>query len=200
MFRNSVRYLSVWMVVGTAMCLADSTVDAPGRILFDFSSQNAAKPWQAVNDGVMGGRSIGKLRVSEDNQLVFSGVLSLANNGGFASIRAGNSEMNLADGDVLVARVLGDGRTYQFNVYTQQNLGGYSFRQSFRTKKGEWTEVRLPVDQFVATWRGRTFPNQKFDPAKAAGLGILLGDKKPGSFELVVDWIKVMPAGDSTAK
>jgi hypothetical protein len=27
-----------------------------------------------------------------------------------------------------------------------------------KTKKGEWIEVSLPVDKFVATWRGRVFP------------------------------------------
>ena len=31
-----------------------------------------------------------------------------------------------------------------------------------------------------------------FDPGAVNGLGILLGDKKPGPFELEVDWIKVI--------
>ena len=46
------------------------------------------------------------------------------------------------------------------------------------------------MDKFVATWRGRVFAKQKLDPSKVAGLGILLGDKKPGAFKLEVDWIK----------
>ena len=97
-------------------------------------------------------------------------------------------------GDVIVARVRGDGRQYNFNLYTQRNLGGYSYRQSFKTKKDEWVEVSLPADKFAATWRGRRFPNQKLDPGKVAGFGILLGDKKPGSFKLELDWVKVRRA------
>ena len=100
----------------------------------------------------------------------------------------------------LVVRVRGDGREYNFNLYAQRNLGGYSYRQSFKTKKDKWIEVRLPVDKFVATWRGRVFPNEKLDPSKVAGLGILLGDKKPGPFKLEIAWIKASKSPPPTAK
>ena len=106
-------------------------------------------------------------------------------------MRATGSGFGLEKDDVIVARVRGDGRQYNFNLYAQRNLGGYSYRQSFKTKKGEWIEVQLPVGKFVATWRGRVFPNEKLDPSKVAGLGFLLGDKKAGPFKLEVDWIKV---------
>lgn len=58
-------------------------------------------------------------------------------------------------------------------------------------------EIELPLDQFVATWRGRVFRNQKLDPEKISGVGILLGDKKPGPFRLEIEWIK---AGASREK
>ena len=35
------------------------------------------------------------------------------------------------------------------------------------------------------------FRNQPLDPSDVNGLGILLGDKKAGPFELEIDWIKV---------
>ena len=88
-----------------------------------------------------------------------------------------------------MARVRGDGRQYNFNLYSQRNR--YSYRQSFKTMKDQWIEVELPVDKFAATWRGRVFPNEKLDPSKVTGLGFLLGDKKPGPFKLEVEWIKV---------
>ena len=102
----------------------------------------------------------------------------------------------MAKGESVVIRVRGDGRKYNFNLYSQSNLGGYSYRQSFETKQGEWIEVEMPVVKFVATWRGRMFPNQNLDPGKVTGLGILLGDKKAGPFKLDVDWIKVRTAQD----
>jgi monofunctional biosynthetic peptidoglycan transglycosylase len=162
------------------------------RVLFEFSNPEVAKQWSTVNDGVMGGASDGRFKINDDKNMEFFGTLSLENNGGFASVRARGTGLELEEGDVIVARVRGDGRKYNFNLYAQRNLGGYSYRQSFDTKKGEWIEVQLPVDKSVATWRGRVFPNEKLDPSKVAGLGFLLGDKKAGPFKLEVEWIKVM--------
>ena len=126
-----------------------------------------------------------------DQRMEFFGRLSLANNGGFASVRARGSNLALTENDVIIARVKGDGRQYKFNVYTQRTRGGYSYRQAFRTKKDEWIEVELPVEKFVATWRGRVFRNKKIDPTRIGGLGFLLGDGKPGPFKLEIEWIKV---------
>ena len=170
--------------------LGGSPLMAEDRVLFKFDNPEAAKAWQTVNDGVMGGRSDGRFKINEDKKMEFFGTLSLENNGGFASVRARGTKLDLENGDSIVARVRGDGREYNFNLYAQRNLGGYSYRQSFKTKKDEWIEVSLPVDKFVATWRGRVFPNEKLDPSKVMGLGILVGDKKAGPFKLEVEWIK----------
>ncbi|MBC8357154.1 MAG: CIA30 family protein [Planctomycetes bacterium] len=72
-------------------------------------------------------------------------------------------------------------------VWTR-DLGAY--RSKFKTKKDEWIEVHLPVEEFAATWFGRVIPNQALDPTEVTGLGILLGDKKAGPFKLEIDWIK----------
>jgi hypothetical protein len=168
-----------------------SVVGAEERMLFRFDKPDSAKPWQTVNDGVMGGRSVGRFKINEAKNMEFFGTLSLENNGGFASVRARGGNFALKKDDVIVARVRGDGREYTLNLYAQTNLGGYSYRQSFKTKKDEWIEVEFPLNEFVATWRGRVFPNEKLDPGKVTGLGFLLGDKKPGPFKLEVEWIKV---------
>lgn len=164
--------------------------NAEDRALFNFDNAESANQWQTVNDGVMGGRSVGRFKINEDKKMKFFGTLSLENNGGFASVRVRGGNLGLKTGDVIVARVRGDGREYNFNVYAQQDLGGYSYRQSFNTKKEEWIEVRLPVDKFVATWRGRVFPNEKLDPSKVTGLGFQLSDNKAGPFKLEVQSIK----------
>ncbi|WP_194242687.1 CIA30 family protein [Gimesia benthica] len=179
-------------VIFAAMLFSIASLSvADERNLFTFDKPGSAKQWQTINDGVMGGRSDGRFKINDDRNLEFYGTLSLENNGGFASVRARNSNLLLKDDDVIVVRIKGDGREYKFNVYDQPNLGGFSFRQSFKTKKNEWIEVELPVSNFVATWRGRVYPDQKLDPANASGLGFLLGDKKAGDFKLEVKWIKV---------
>lgn len=82
------------------------------RVLFDFDTPEQARQWQSVNDGVMGGRSSGRAALTSERTLRFEGNLSLANNGGFASIRTRPSRLPLAGGDVLIVRVRGDGREY----------------------------------------------------------------------------------------
>jgi monofunctional biosynthetic peptidoglycan transglycosylase len=165
-----------------------------GRVLFDFTGQSAAKAWVNVNDGVMGGVSDGRFKITDHKTMEFFGTLSLENNGGFASVRSRPMKFNLKAGESVGARVRGDGREYKLNLYVSRDAGRYSYRQTFKTKKGEWIEVSLPVDKFVATWRGRMFPDQKLDPSKVNSVGFLLADKKAGPFKLEVDWIKVTKA------
>lgn len=165
--------------------------DTNRKVLLEFESPASIKNWRAVNDGVMGGRSVGRYRLTDKNTLEFFGYLSLENNGGFASIRLPSGDFNLEKGDSIILRVKGDGRTYNMNLYSQRNLGGFSFRQSFKTTPNKLIDVKLPVDQFVATWRGRVFPKQKLNPNEIAGLGILLGDKKQGKFSLQIESVSV---------
>ena len=173
----------LWCVRGMTFAAADTG----DRTLFQFDNPGAATVWRTVNDGVMGGRSVGRFAINADNRLEFFGNLSLENNGGFASVRARGISLGLQAGDAIVIRLRGDGREYKFDLYA----GSYSFRQSLRTTKNEWIEVTLPVDHGVATWRGRVFPAEKLDLNQVNGLGILLGDKKPGPFKLEIEWIKL---------
>jgi monofunctional biosynthetic peptidoglycan transglycosylase len=179
----------ILVMLGSTLMAADED-----RTLFNFSGPDAAKAWVNVNDGVMGGVSDGRFEITENKTMEFFGALSLENNGGFASVRSRPTQVNLKAGDSVAARVRGDGREYRLNLYVPRGSGRYSFRQTFKTKKGEWIEVSLPVDKFVATWRGRVFPDQRLDPSKVNSVGFLLADKKAGPFRLEVDWIKVTKA------
>jgi len=182
------RTVLVVLSLGGATLAAD---DDGGRTLFSFENAEAAKQWQAVNDGVMGGRSDGRFKMTGDQTMRFFGTLSLENNGGFASVRTRPTKLELKPGDSLVARVRGDGRKYSFNLYVPRPLTAFSYRADFETKKDEWIEVVLPLAKFEATSFGRVVQNQPLDPARVDGLGILLGDKKAGPFKLEVEWIKV---------
>lgn len=161
------------------------------RVMFSFEKGDSSRQWQTVNDGVMGGRSDGRFTINDDKQMEFYGTLSLANNGGFASVRSRGRNLGLADGETIVMRVRGDGRKYSLNLYTPTRLIAFSYRAEFKTKKDEWIEVAVPLDRFVATSFGRVLRDQKLDPTEVNGVGILLGDKKAGAFSLEIDWIKV---------
>lgn len=182
-------YLSGWLalfLVTTAMA------DDKPQVLFEFAGVDAAKEWQTVNDGVMGGVSEGKFKITEKKTLEFFGTLSLENNGGFASVRTKAKKLGLEKGDTVVAKVRGDGREYTLNLYLNKPLTAFSYRATLQTKKDEWIEVKVPLEKFEATSFGRVVKDAgAVEPEEVNALGLLLGDKKAGPFKLEVEWIKV---------
>ena len=162
------------------------------RILFDFSGPEAVSRWQIVNDGVMGGRSTSRVISAGDKEILFQGNLSLENNGGFASMRSRPTRLDLKAGDTIVLRAKGDGRKYTFNLYVPQRRMAFSYRVEFQTVAGEWIDVKLPLDRFVATSFGRVVRGASLNPGQVNSVGILLGDKRPGSFEILLESISVV--------
>jgi len=186
-------YLSGWLAL---VMVTPAMADDKPQVLFDFTGGDAAKEWQTVNDGVMGGVSEGKFKVTEKKTLEFFGTLSLENNGGFASVRTKAKKLGLEKGDTLVARVRGDGREYSMNLYLNKPLVAFSYRAAVQTKKDEWIEVKVPLDKFEATSFGRVVKDAgAVKPEEVNALGFLLGDKKAGAFKLEVEWIKVVRVG-----
>ena len=57
---------------------------AEEKILASFKEAASVESWISVNDGVMGGVSKGGFKRTDAGTMVFSGDLSLENNGGFA--------------------------------------------------------------------------------------------------------------------
>ena len=158
--------------------------------------------WRIVDDGVMGGLSKGQHEIRKDGTLRFFGTLSLENNGGFSSLRSQTIKLDLSAASGIVLRVKGDGRTYQlrFSTDAEYRGGEVSFQSQFATKAGQWVEIKLPFESFVGSWRGTMLPDKKFNPATIRRIGLLLGDKKPGPFELEVDWIRTDAAKDSPSR
>lgn len=162
------------------------------HILFDFTGADAAKEWQNVNDGVMGGVSEGKFKLTDKKTLEFFGTLSLENNGGFASVRTKAKKLGLEKGDTLVAKVKGDGREYSLNLYLNKPLIAFSYRATVQTKKDEWIEVKVPLDKFEATSFGRVVKDAgAVKPEEVNAIGFMLSDKKAGPFKMEVEWINV---------
>ena len=186
-------YLSVCLALWMA---ATAMAEEMPQTLFDFTGADPAKEWQNVNDGVMGGVSEGKFKITDTKTMEFLGTLSLANNGGFASVRTKAKKLGLEKGDTLVAKVKGDGREYHMNLSVPTFQIAYNYRAVFQTKKDEWIEVKLPLDKFEATSFGQVVKNAgQVKPTSVNGLGFMLSDKKAGPFKMEVESIKVERAG-----
>jgi monofunctional biosynthetic peptidoglycan transglycosylase len=163
------------------------------QTLMDFTDVTSGASWHAINDDVMGGQSQGSPRVV-GNQLFFEGSISLANNGGFASIRARGQNHDLSAADSVLIRVKGDGRPYQFRLYTNAHYQGsrIAYASSFETTENEWLELRLHFSQLQPIFRGRTLSGPAFNPAQVEEMGFMLTDKREGAFQLIVDWIRAI--------
>ncbi len=169
-----------------------------GQSVTEFTEkENDAFGWQIVNDGVMGGLSEGKLAFTGDGTMRFTGTLSLENNGGFSTVRSGSVDLDLHNDLGLLLRVKGDGRTYEARLESDARFRDWpvSFAGEFKTTKGKWREVKIPFSAFKGGFRGRDLPDKELDPSRIQRIGILLADKKPGPFELEIEWIRTYGKG-----
>ena len=161
----------------------------PMSHLIDFQDPEEPHRWRAINDGVMGGISRGCMRV-EAGVGIFSGEISLENNGGFASVRREPQAFDLSDADALSLYVRGDGRRYQLRLYTDQLPRGAAYRALFQPPAGEWQHVALPWEAFMPAFRGRLLEDvPPLDPAAITQLGVMLADRTAGPFRLEMAWL-----------
>jgi len=173
------------------MSMAESN-NSPMAII-DFQQSQELDNWVIVNDIVMGGRSNARL-VINDSFLSFSGILSLENNGGFASVRrADNGKAWLSDKPIQI-QVKGDGREYQFRFRTKQSPNGVNYVASFKTKADEESVIKFTQSDFVPQYRGRIVRDAPaLDFANIEQVGFLLADGNPGEFLLLVERISQLP-------
>jgi len=155
-----------------------------GTIMMAIILDMSPGPWQAINDGVMGGISSGRMEQSGDI-LRFEGTLSLENNGGFASVRRPIGE-DLSNATGVKLQVRGDGRTYQFRMRQDDRFDGIAWRAEFSTS-GDWQTVELSFNEFIPVFRGRQVPGAgPVAPAGIRQIGFMLADKVPGPFALEI--------------
>ena len=195
MNNRSPRYaLRLLLPTTFAVLIAMNTHATAEQVVFDFQTATNAATWQIVNDGVMGGVSRSGFRLT-NGVAVFGGELSLENNGGFASVRSLPARLDLVGCDAFIIRVRGDGRRYKFTAHTDRGFDSAIYQNAFTTKKGKWEEHRLPLKQFLATFRGRVLDGEPpLDPARITSVGFLISDEQEGPFQLEVAWIKATRA------
>lgn len=159
-------------------------------MIVDF--QNAdPRDWVLVNDDVMGGRSTSRLVTTEDNTAIFSGFVSLENNGGFASTRVSLGAPDFSEHHGVVLRVRGDGRRYQLRFRTQEGSSGLAYKAEFDTRADVWQEIFLPFREFRATLRGHEpAGSPPLNPGEIRQVGFLIADKREGPFRLELAWLK----------
>lgn len=181
----------------TAFLLTANAAETAQKPLCDFKDIATAKTlgWRVLNDDVMGGVSQSRTTY-RNNVLEFTGKLSLANNGGFASIRTKEMAFPITDETGITLKVKGDGRRYELRLQTKETVSRMgrefpvSFSSGFETEKDVWKEVRISFADLKQSWRGMMLKDHPFKPSDIQMLGIMLADKKPGPFALSIAWIR----------
>jgi Complex I intermediate-associated protein 30 (CIA30)/NmrA-like family len=166
------------------------------------SADEVRATWGSLDDVVMGGVSQSNVAV-ENRELVFSGLLSVSNSGGFASVRTVDfsNPINLGAFDGVSCRVKGDGKRYKFIVRCDGRWDGISYCHSFDTVANQWVDVEIPFEDFQAVFRAKTKSDcPPLDKTSVSALQIMLskfeydGDLnpnfEPGDFELRVQTIR----------
>ncbi len=178
--------------------IAQEAAATPERgAIFSFSDLGEVRGWRTVLDGVMGGRSTGRIGQG-DGSLVFDGKTSLQNNGGFASMRCALPDGALDGADTIQLRVKGDGRTYIFGARSSSRSGGDSYWYRFETVDGEWQTVDVKIDDLERHFFGQRMRG-KIAPAKVRALEFYVYDKKAGPFRLEIDEIRAISSQESAA-
>ncbi|XP_010316841.1 protein HIGH CHLOROPHYLL FLUORESCENCE PHENOTYPE 173, chloroplastic isoform X2 [Solanum lycopersicum] len=180
-----------------------------GKLLFGYEGNSFKElPWGALDDVVMGGVSQSTFQIDLTGGEnggptgLFKGVVTTANNGGFASIRTKNfsEPEDLSAYDGLELRLKGDGRRYKLIVRTSSDWDTVGYTAIFDTVEG-WQSVRLPFSSLRPIFRARTVLDASpFDPSQITSLQLMFSKFesdgklnptfKEGPFELPVSCIR----------
>lgn len=152
-----------------------------------FNSETSVQGWTEIGDRVMGGISRSVLRYDASGFAVFEGLVSLENGGGFASVR--HSTLHLGGIGVTGYRlkIRGDGKRYKLNLGTSQAFDAVQYQASFAPDAGVWVDLRIPVTDFVARFRGTTLNSRPpLDPSAVCQIGLMVADRQAGPFRLEI--------------
>jgi hypothetical protein len=197
---TTIQPIATTTAVETSVATTSTTTTTPiqqaqSMVLYDFSNQDETSDWFNQNDTVMGGVS-NSATTWVDGQLVFSGNLSLDNNGGFTSTFGPINDqlptlMSGAEAIVVTAR--GDGKTYLMQI---RNYDNTRYIQRFTTVADVEQDYVLPLADFESVdWRLSVIPNAApIDTSTIGQLGFYLLDKQVGPFELAISMIRTNAA------
>ena len=167
--------------------------DGAGVNLVDLDDAGAVAAWTTTNDPVMGGKSTSRITFGGGG-LVFSGNISLENNGGFASARSPQDPdigRKATGATSLRVRAVGDGKTYLLRVGTAGQP--WSYIQRFPTESAVERTYELPVANFQPVGM-RLDPAPQapptLDPSGISQVSIYILDKQQGPFEITIGAIE----------
>lgn len=161
-------------------------------VLLNADIMNTKSKWRIFNDAVMGGLSSSTVSINNEGKILFSGNVSLDNNGGFASLRSPIDNYNFEEYSGIEIRIKGDGKKYSISMKETAYFTGSFYTASFQTAKDEWITIKIPFKSFALYYLGKKVStNPQIPLNKIKEISLLIGDKQEGIFNAEIDFIKL---------
>lgn len=155
--------------------------------LFKLNKESNTSNWRIMDDVVMGGHSNGDFKISDSGKGVFSGEVSLENNGGFSMVQHHFETVKTASFSTVCLKIKGDGKHYQFRL--KSNIADkHSYIAPFKTS-GDWETIEIPFNVMYPAYRGKLLDIPNFKGQQVAMIAFLIGNKKAETFNLEIDSI-----------
>lgn len=189
------------------------------RVAWEFRSEEDLSKWVISSDAEIGGKSEIYLKMGKNNQsALLYGTLNTAvprdgetRYSGYCSMRSKpqlvafdrKKPYDWSNFNSLYMRIRGDGRPWMINLYTDPYFSHQKedlYHYFLFTRGGPyWEEIKIPFSKFFLASRGRIQDQQHalwLD--KISTIGLTLGDKVDGPFQLEIDFIGLIHDGAHT--
>jgi len=157
-------------------------------VIFDLEKKSPDN-WKIINDAVMGGKSSGLFFLKENGSCVFSGSVSLENNGGFSLLRYRFSKIIPSKYSKIIIRVKGDGKRYQFRL--RSKIADDHVYISFFKTSNKWEDIEILLSDMYPTFRGRKLQKPNYSKDSLEEIAFLIGNKKAEDFKIEIESIRL---------
>lgn len=166
------------------LSLTSSNAAEPAKVLFNFANPDAMRGWQVEDDVVMGGVSRGSVTRDKAGHAIFSGEVSLENNGGFSSVQCYFDPLDVSAYRNAVIRLKGDGKDYRFIVESEKDARHY-YVSEFATN-GAWQEIKIPLRKMYPMRRGDRLNIPDYPAETLAQVRFMIANGRAESFRLEI--------------
>ena len=159
--------------------------------LIDFGKQDSDAYWGVQVDGVMGGLSTGR-SVLSDSSLIFTGDISLRNNGGFSSLRSQYGRYDLARFDSVEIRIRLTGQQFSFTLAKDRRFWVPNYKSEIINESENWKTHVFSLDNFKEYRVGNPtgdMINENIQ-SRIIEMGFINEGKKEGVFTLELDYVR----------
>jgi hypothetical protein len=181
---------TTFLLLALSIAATKTATAADTLTIFAFSRDADVSGWEIQDDVVMGGVSQGRFALNEEGKAVFTGNVSLENDGGFSSLQYTFDAVEVSPYHTLCIRLKGDGKPYQLRVESAKNVR-HGYACDFVTS-GDWQIVEIPFADMYAIRHGDRLDLPNYPGQTLAQVQILIGNGKAETFQLEIDkiWVK----------